>query len=413
MIGVTTPFLNRNSDQSQRSALRWLALGLGAGAAAGTLLSVASSGLAVYFARRIVVPQNAPEETEILHVQGFDDEMVIHLPATTDTIVPGRYSLFFHSGRGHARIGDIIEYDPRSRTVARAVLAVDSGDLRRARWGHWSGVYYTGPEHAGVLAEDITLTSDIGDLPAWFLPTDAAQPEDTWAILIHGRGGTRAEGLRAAATLNALGVPAILPAYRNDAEVRRGKASRYGLGDTEWLDIDAAIEHALRSGASRVVLFGWSMGGAIALQAASRGRFTDRIAGLVLDAPVLDWFNVLDRQARVNKLPTPIARLVLEMITQPWARPFTGLDTPLDLKRMDWVTRAAELDVPVLLIHSKDDEFVPIEPSLSLAKVRADLVTMPEYDRAMHTKEWNVDPERWSDDVANFLESKILRRQDG
>ncbi|MDN5549365.1 MAG: lysophospholipase [Brevibacterium sp.] len=107
-------------------------------------------------------------------------------------------------------------------------------------------------------------------------------------------------------------------------------------------------------------------------------------------------------------LPTPIAKLTLEMITQPWARPITGLQTPLDLGRLDWVTRAAELDVPVLLIHSDDDEFVPSSPSHALASVRRDLVTMPVYEKARHTKEWNVDPVRWEDDVANFLEAKVL-----
>ncbi|SIJ27458.1 Uncharacterised protein [Mycobacteroides abscessus subsp. abscessus] len=72
------------------------------------------------------------------------------------------------------------------------------------------------------------------------------------------------------------------------------------------------------------------------------------------------------------------------------------------------MTRAAELDVPVLLIHSDDDEFVPSSPSHALASVRRDLVTMPAYERARHTKEWNIDPVRWEDDVANFLETKVL-----
>ena len=45
------------------------------------------------------------------------------------------------------------------------------------------------------------------------------------------------------------------------------------------------------------------------------------------------------------------------MLTRPWARRITGLETPLDLKRMDWVRRAAELDTRVLLIHSEDDDF--------------------------------------------------------
>lgn len=381
---------------------------VGVGAGIGALISIASSGLAAYFARRIVVPENAPEELDILHIDGFPPNMRIHLPADEETTVPGTYGLYFNQATGHAVIGDIVEYDPRSQTVSREIRSVTRGDIRSASRGRWSGVVFPDPIAARVPFDDIELVSDAGRLPAWFLPTDHPQPQDTWAILIHGRASTRAEGLRAAPILNTLGIPSIAMSYRNDAEVRVEHTSRYGLGDTEWIDVDVAIDHALREGAKNVVLIGWSMGGAIALQAASRGRNKDHIAALILDGPVVDWVNVLDGQARRNMLPTPIARLTLEMITQPWARPITGLETPLDLRRMDWVTRAAELDLPVLLIHSDDDEFVPSAPSHALAAVRRDLVTMPRYNKARHTKEWNIDPIRWEDDVANFLEAKIL-----
>jgi pimeloyl-ACP methyl ester carboxylesterase len=387
---------------------RLLAAAVGIGAGIGALVSVASSGLAAYFARRIVVPEKAPEELDILHIDGFPPNMRIHLPADEDTTVPGAYGLYFNQGTGHAVIGDIVEYDPRSRTVSREILSVTRGDIRRAWRGRWTGIVYPDPLAAGVNYEDIEIVSDAGRLPAWLLPTDHPEPQETWAILIHGRASTRAEGLRAAPVLNVLGVPAIAMSYRNDAEVRVERTSRYGLGDTEWIDVDAAIDYALSQGAKNVVLFGWSMGGAIALQAASRGRNRRYVTSLVLDGPVVDWVNVLDGQARENLLPTPIAKLTLEMITQPWARPITGLETPLDLDRMDWVTRAAELDVPVLLIHSDDDDFVPSGPSHALASVRRDLVTMPAYSKAHHTKEWNIDPVRWEDDVANFLEAKVL-----
>ncbi|TSI17956.1 alpha/beta hydrolase [Brevibacterium aurantiacum] len=387
---------------------RLLLASVGVGAGIGAVISVASSGLAVYFARKIVVPENAPEELEILHIDGFPPNMRIHLPADEETTVRGTYGLYFNQGTGHAVIGDIVEYDPRSRTVSREILSVTRGDIKRASHGRWTGIVYPEPLAAGVNAEDIEIESDAGRLPAWLLPTDHPEPHDTWAILVHGRASTRAEGLRAAPILNTLGVPAIAMSYRNDAEVRVETTSRYGLGDTEWIDVDAAIDFAVSQGAHDVVLFGWSMGGAIALQAASRGRNRRYVKALVLDGPVVDWVNVLDGQARRNMLPTPIAKLTLEMITQPWARPITGLQTPLDLGRLDWVTRAAELDVPVLLIHSDDDEFVPSSPSHALASVRRDLVTMPVYDKARHTKEWNIDPVRWEDDVANFLEAKIL-----
>ncbi|TGD09855.1 alpha/beta fold hydrolase [Brevibacterium sp. S111] len=387
---------------------RLLVAAVGVGAGLGALISVASSGLAAYFARRIVVPENAPEELDILHIDGFPPNMRIHLPADEETTVPGAYGLYFNQGAGHAVIGDIVEYDPRSRTVSREILSVTRGDIRRAWRGRWTGIVYPDPVAAGVNFDDIEIRSDAGRLPAWLLPTDHPEPQETWAILIHGRASTRAEGLRAAPVLNTLGVPAIAMSYRNDAEVRVETTSRYGLGDTEWIDVDAAIDCAVARGAKNVVLFGWSMGGAIALQAASRGRNRRYVTSLVLDGPVVDWVNVLDGQAKKNLLPTPIAKLTLEMITQPWARPITGLETPLDLDRMDWVTRAAELDVPVLLIHSDDDEFVPSGPSHALASVRRDLVTMPTYSKAHHTKEWNIDPVRWEDDVANFLEAKIL-----
>ncbi|WP_309130038.1 alpha/beta fold hydrolase [Brevibacterium sp.] len=387
---------------------RLLLASVGVGAGIGAVISVASSGLAAYFARKIVVPENSPDILDILHIDGFPPNMHIHLPADEETTVPGTYGLYFNQGTGHAVIGDIVEYDPKSRTVSREILSVTRGDIRRATKGRWTGVVYPEPVAADVPFEDIELVSDAGRLPAWFLPTDHPEPKDTWAILVHGRASTRAEGLRAAPILNTLGIPAIAMSYRNDAEVRVEQTSRYGLGDTEWIDVDVAIDHALRHGARNVVLFGWSMGGAIALQTASRGRNKAHVVALVLDAPVVDWFDVLDNQAKKNMLPTPIARLTLEMITRPWARPITGLQTPVDLERMDWVTRAAELDLPVLLIHSDDDEFVPSGPSHALASVRRDLVIMPEYDKAHHTKEWNVDPVQWEDDVANFLEAKIL-----
>ena len=42
-------------------------------------------------------------------------------------------------------------------------------------------------------------------------------------------------------------------------------------------------------------------------------------------------------------------------------------------------------------------------PSQALAAARPDLVTMEHWDTARHTKEWNVDPERWERSVAEFV----------
>jgi fermentation-respiration switch protein FrsA (DUF1100 family) len=79
------------------------------------------------------------------------------------------------------------------------------------------------------------------------------------------------------------------------------------------------------------------------------------------------------------------------------------VDAALDLGRMDWVARADEITVPVLIIHSEDDEFVPVGPSRLLAQARPDLVTMTPVRGARHTAEWNLDPQGWDAAVARFL----------
>ncbi|RAF15121.1 alpha/beta hydrolase, partial [Burkholderia multivorans] len=74
---------------------RLLLAAVGVGAGVGAVISVASSGLAAYFARRIVVPENAPEELDIPHIDGFSPNMRIPLPADEETTVPGTYGLYF------------------------------------------------------------------------------------------------------------------------------------------------------------------------------------------------------------------------------------------------------------------------------------------------------------------------------
>src|SRR5699024_10474406 len=108
---------------------RLLVAAVGIGAGLGAFISVTPSGLAAYFARRTVVPENAPEDLDILHIDGFPPNMRIHLPADEETTVPGTYGLYFNQGAGHAVIGDIVEYDPRSRTVSREIRSVTSGDI--------------------------------------------------------------------------------------------------------------------------------------------------------------------------------------------------------------------------------------------------------------------------------------------
>jgi len=388
------------------TALKWTTLGIGMGAGAASLLATATSGLAAYFARRVVTPDKVRvEDLPILAVvrDGFDLQVI--LPANQDTTVEGTYSLFFDGGAGHARIGAIRSYVPREGTVLREVEEVLSGDLPSAKRGWWSAVVYDTPADIGLGSEEVSIELPGGPAPAWLIRAEPAL--DTWAIMVHGRGASRSEGLRAVRTARELGMTSLLMSYRNDGDAAAAGDGRYGLGVTEWEDVEAAIGFARSRGARKVVLFGYSMGGAIALQAADRSQYRSMILALVLDAPVINWVDVLAHQAELNRIPAAVGQYGQLMLSHPLGRRITGLSAPVDLKSMDWVARAGELRTPTLIIHSVDDEFVPFGPSAELAERNPEMVTFEPFSHARHTAEWNVEPQRWDAVVKKWLAPRL------
>ncbi|MET1021609.1 MAG: alpha/beta fold hydrolase [Arthrobacter sp.] len=390
---------------------KWALAGIVGGSAAAGVLGAGSSALALYFARRVITPSRVREEDqEVLAVIPGAHGLQIILAATPETTVDGVYGFFFDGGRGHARIGRIVSYSPAERTVQREVEAVYSGDLSTARRGYWSGAAYPDPASIGLPSEDVELEVDGGTAPAWLVR--APHESGTWAVMVHGRGASRQECLRAVRTAGELGMSSLVITYRNDGEAPSAADGRYGLGSTEWRDVEAAIGFAREHGAREVVLFGWSMGGAICLQTADLSRYHHLIRAMVLDAPVINWVNVLAHHAELNRIPSGVGRYGQLMMSHKLGRRLTGLAAPVDLKTMDWVSRAVELRTPTLIIHSVDDEYVPYGPSAALAEKNPEMVTFETFTRARHTKEWNVDPERWERLVAAWLRQQLAPRSD-
>ena len=67
--------------------------------------------------------------------------------------------------------------------------------------------------------------------------------------------------------------------------------------------------------------------------------------------------------------------------------------------------RAGELNVPILLLHSDDDGYIPATASSALARARPDIVTYEEFEVARHTQLWNYDPQRWTGAIADWLKA--------
>lgn len=373
----------------------------GAVTAASAAVGTATVWLAAatYVARLALTPDpKRPDDVEIRVIH--TDSLTLDL--TRETVVPGRYGLWLDGGRGHARVGEVFEIDHSLGRVRRRLIGVDRGVLRPgpARWNQY--YYGESPDLSlGLTTQYLDVPTDLGPMPAWLIP--AEEPTSRWAILVHGRGALRHECLRAVLPLRRQGLTCLIPSYRNDEGAPAGPDGRYNLGLAEWRDVEDAIRLAVEHGAREIVLAGWSMGGAIVLQALSQSECAPLVSRAILDGPVVDWADVLRHHAELNSVPRPVANLSRVLMGRRWARRLVGVRESVDVARTNWVKRADELTHPLLLIHSRDDEFVPSGPSEALARARPDLVSYAPWSLARHCKEWNVDPERWERLVEEFV----------
>jgi alpha-beta hydrolase superfamily lysophospholipase len=354
-------------------------------------LIVTAFGVTLRVARLVIVPSSV--RAEDIAVLGVDRRSkTVTLSDHPDAIVPGRYSLYFAGDRGYAKVGKIVAVG--DGTVTRELKSEKRGRLRAGVSARISGVYFESPAELGVEFEDVVVHTKLGPAPAWLIP---ATGSERWVIQVHGRGADRREPLRAVSTFRDAGYTSLLISYRNDGVAPASADGRYALGDTEWEDVEAAISFARDRGARQVVLMGWSMGGALVLQCATRSPLARTVSGIILESPVVDWIRVLDHQAGVLRIPRAIRSAAYQLIGSTWGRRFTGQ------ARLDFVSRAAELSLPTLLMHSDSDTFVPSTGSRALARLRPDIVTFAHYSGAGHTRLWNYDAERWSEAVSDWL----------
>lgn len=379
--------------------------GIASGVAIGaTAIGVIGLGLAaalsVFVARRVVTPPGRAESS--LRILAVGDSTVV-LSAAAESRAPGRFSLRFSDDTGHARIGAVLSHS--SSWVARELLSVDTGVPLPGDNARTSAWFYQTPADLGLAFTEVVIDTDLGPAPAWLVP--AQHPASTWAIHVHGRGVQRPETLRALGVFYEAGVTSLAVSYRNDTEAPASSDGRYGLGTTEYRDVDSAITYARERGAKRIILMGWSMGGATVLQTLMRSPNRQMIIGLVLDSPVVAWGPTIELHGTLNHIPAPIQHAVQSVLGSAQAQVLVGTDGPVDLPAMNFIDRAAELDRPILLMHSANDEYVPVGPSRALAELRPDIVTYEEFDTAGHTRLWNFDSERWLGTIRSWLDIQL------
>ncbi|MFJ6215795.1 alpha/beta hydrolase family protein [Streptomyces sp. NPDC092296] len=313
----------------------------------------------------------------------------VALTRTPQAARRGTYALEW-DGDGHAVVGDVLE--TTSQTVVRRLDRVDGVPPAVGTKVRLTPRVLTGdPLSAlGLDYADTWVRGELGPMPAWYVPG----VRDLWVIAVHGLGADRQQVLPLLPLLHGFSLPVLAVSYRNDDGAPPSPDGIGHFGQTEWRDVEAAIGLALDSGARHLVLYGWSLGATMALQAAARSSWRDAVRGLVLDSPILDWHTTVRRQATRRGVPAALAEL--------GARAAEGR-AGVDLDSLDRLARGDGLHVPTLLLHGPGDTVAPWRTSQRLAERYEDLVTLHTVQGAEHAAMWNADPDGYEEALRRFL----------
>ncbi|HEX41056.1 MAG TPA: alpha/beta hydrolase [Phycisphaerales bacterium] len=202
------------------------------------------------------------------------------------------------------------------------------------------------PSNLDLEFEDVFFTTSDGlTLHGWFVPSAAARYT---VLFCHGNAGNVMHRLDSIRILHDLGLHCFIFDYRGYGR-SQGSPTEAGT----YLDAQAAYDwltgrHA--AAAETVIIFGRSLGGSIAAHLASRVR----AGGLVVESAFTSY-------------PDMGARLYPYMPVRPFAR-------------FRYATGQYLRDVhcPVLLIHGRDDEMVPVDFARRLYDVANEPRTLVE-----------------------------------
>jgi len=362
---------------------RWALL---AGAAAAIVALAVGAAAAWHFSSAVLVPEHDPWPAET-GIEAMPAGRIV-LESTEESRRPGVQGLEWQGGR--AIVGPIVGEEDGE--VTRPLRGVD-GYLAPGMDVAFNPTVWAGDPTAafGIRSRTVPVHSELGVNPAWYVPGR----ERTWAIVVHGINATPQTGLRIVPALHRAGLPTLLITYREDLGAPPSPDGFHHMGLTEWRDVGAAARYALAHGAERLILVGYSMGGALVTQFMERSPLAPRVAGLVLDAPVLDWQAVLSFNATEMGFPSFLSKPV------EWA---IGARIDADWESLDAIRHPEAFQLPILLFHGTEDDVVPIATSDDFAAELPRWVRYFRVPEAGHTEEWNVDPRLYERRLSSFLQ---------
>ena len=227
------------------------------------------------------------------------------------------------------------------------------------------------PADIGLAFQAVTLrTADGEALAGWFVPASTARGT---LLYLHGNGGNIGHRLDQIEVFHRLGLNVFIIDYRG-----YGASSGKPSEDGTYQDALAAwtyLTQQKRLAPERIVLFGESLGGSIAAWLAAR----QPPAGLVIYAS----FTSVPEMAQALYPMFPASRLV----------------------RYRYDTRAAlgNVNCPVLILHSPEDEIIPFNHGQALLEAAHEPKRLVQL-RGGHNDALQVSREVYTREIGAFLQ---------
>ncbi|WP_172592277.1 alpha/beta hydrolase family protein [Subtercola boreus] len=316
----------------------------------------------------------------------------------------GELGLLYDDESQHAVLGPILNIDRDARVERSLAVAPGSTPPLAGTFARPIGNVFATAQAVSPDAREVTIDTAYGVAPAWLFPGTEASAT-TWAIHIHGSLSGRDGAFRSVQSLFDTGFTSLVPSMRGDGDGPPAPRGAFTLGQTEWLDIENALDYAAHQGAEKILLIGWSSGASIALRLAFSSKHDDLIGGLILIAPVISWRNSIRLSSKNFGVPKVIADASIWALGVGKVAQLLGSPEPLRFSELDWSRRGLRRKSPVLVLHSDGDTVASYEDSKAFEKMRRDYVTLTTFTPAVHALEWNANPIRFSNAIRRWVKT--------
>jgi fermentation-respiration switch protein FrsA (DUF1100 family) len=179
--------------------------------------------------------------------------------------------------------------------------------------------------------EQVFLDAESGRQPAWVMRTPLEPDRRPWVIYLHGNDANIATRMNIVhyEQLSKIGLNVMAPEYRGYAGLQ-GVPTEEGLGRDARAAYDY-LRRQLHADPRRIVIYGWSLGSAVAISLASEVEE----AAVILEGAPASIVDIGQRQ-----YPFFPIRLLIR-------NPFES------------IARIGKVGSPLLFLHSRDDSVVP------------------------------------------------------